>query len=141
MRIQGKHTIKLIENIVKDTLAPPEDLTIAEWADKYRVLSRESAAEAGKWETERTPYMKAIFDCVTDTVTKSISIMSSAQVGKTELLLNILGRYMHLDPCPILFVQPTVDDAKAFSKERVEPMLRDTKVLSKLIKKANKRES
>ena len=141
MKIQGKHTIKLIENIVKDTLAPPEDLTIAEWADKYRVLSRESAAEAGKWETERTPYMKAIFDCVTDTVTKSISIMSSAQVGKTELLLNILGRYMHLDPCPILFVQPTVDDAKAFSKERVEPMLRDTKVLSKLIKKANKRES
>ena len=73
MKIRGKHTIKLIENIVKDTLAPPEDLTIAEWADKYRVLSRESAAEAGKWETERTPYMKAIFDCVTDTVTKSIS--------------------------------------------------------------------
>nr|DAR89132.1 MAG TPA: terminase large subunit [Caudoviricetes sp.] len=100
--IQGKHTIHLIENIVKDSLTPPEDLTIAEWADKYRVLSRESSAEAGRWETDRTPYMKAIFDCVTDSITKSITIMSSAQVGKTELLLNILGRYMHLDPCPIL---------------------------------------
>ena len=135
MKILGKHTIHLIENIVKDTLAPPEDLTIAEWADKYRVLSRESAAEAGKWETDRTPYMKAIFDCVTDSITKS------AQVGKTELLLNILGRYMHLDPCPILFVQPTVDDAKSFSKERVEPMLRDTKILKTLVDKVNKRET
>ena len=141
MKILGKHTIHLIENIVKDTLAPPEDLTIAEWADKYRVLSRESAAEAGKWETDRTPYMKAIFDCVTDSLTKSITIMSSAQVGKTELLLNILGRYMHLDPCPILFVQPTVDDAKSFSKERVEPMLRDTKILKTLVDKVNKRET
>lgn len=139
--IQGKHTIHLIENIVKDSLTPPEDLTIAEWADKYRVLSRESSAEAGRWETDRTPYMKAIFDCVTDSITKSITIMSSAQVGKTELLLNILGRYMHLDPCPILFVQPTVDDAKSFSKERVEPMLRDTKILKVLVEKVNKRES
>lgn len=137
----GTHTQKLIETIIKDTLAPPEDLSISEWADKYRVLSRESSAEAGRWETERTPYMKVIFDCVTDTTTKTITIMSSAQVGKTELLLNILGRYMHLDPCPILFVQPTVEDAKSFSKERVEPMLRDTKILRELINKVNRRET
>lgn len=57
----------------------------------------------------------------------------------TEMLLNILGRYMHLDPCPMLFVQPTVEDAKGFSKERVEPMIRDTKVLKRLVKKSNKR--
>lgn len=41
---------------------------------------------------------------------------------------------MHLDPCPILFVQPTVDDAKSFSKERVAPMIRDTKILRELVK-------
>ncbi len=57
----------------------------------------------------------------------------------TEALLNVLGRYMHLDPCSILFVQPTVEDAKSFSKERVEPMIRDTKVLRDLVKKANKK--
>lgn len=65
-------------------------------------------------------------------------MMCSAQIGKTEMLLNVLGRYMHLDPCPILFVQPTVDDAKSFSKERVEPMIRDTTILKKLISKTNK---
>lgn len=136
----SSHTKKLIENIVKEVLAPAEDLTVAEWADKYRILSRESAAEAGKWDTNRTPYMKEILMCITDIETKKITMMCSAQIGKTEMLLNVLGRYMHLDPCPILFVQPTVDDAKSFSKERVEPMIRDTTILKKLISKTNKRE-
>ena len=136
----SSHTKKLIENIVKEVLAPAEDLTVAEWADKYRILSRESAAEAGKWDTNRTPYMKEILMCITDIETKKITMMCSAQIGKTEMLLNVLGRYMHLDPCPILFVQPTVDDAKSFSKERVEPMIRDTTILKKLISKTNRRE-
>lgn len=133
-----KKTIKLFTNILK-VLEPAPDLTIGEWADDYRILSKESSAVSGKWMTDRTPYMKVIYECITDSYTEAITMMFSSQVGKTEALLNILGRYMHLDPCPILFVQPTVDDAKAFSKERVEPMIRDTKVLKKLIKKSNKK--
>lgn len=131
-------TIDLFKEILK-ILKPAPDLTIGEWADRYRILSKESSAESGKWSTARTPYMKEIFNCITDSHTESVTIKSSSQVGKTEMLLNILGRYMHLDPCSILFVQPTVDDAKAFSKERVEPMIRDTKVLKELVKKANKK--
>ena len=114
-------------------------MTVGEWVDRYRILSKESSAEPGRWRTDRTPYMIDIFNCITDSVTESVTIMSSAQIVKTEMLLNILGRYIHLDPCSILFVQPTVDDAKAFSKERVEPMIRDTKILKRLIKKANKK--
>lgn len=134
----SKHTADLIAKIVQESLSPPENLTVAEWADKYRVLSRESSAEAGKWDTNRTPYMHTILECITNIETKKITMMCSAQIGKTEMLLNVLGRYMHLDPCPILFVQPTVDDAKSFSKERVAPMIRDTKILRELVKKTNR---
>lgn len=133
-----QRTVDFFKELLK-ILKPAPDLTIGEWADNYRVLSKESSAEAGKWSTDRTPYMKDIYNCLTDSETESVTIMSSSQVGKSEMLLNILGRYMHLDPCSILFVQPTVEDAKAFSKERVEPMIRDTKVLRELVKKANKK--
>ena len=34
--------------------APPESLTVDEWADKHRRLSPESSAEAGPWRTKRT---------------------------------------------------------------------------------------
>ncbi|MFR3299186.1 MAG: phage terminase large subunit family protein, partial [Fusobacterium sp.] len=131
-------TIDLFSNMLK-ILKPSPDLTIGEWADKYRILSKENSSEPGQWDTNRTPYMKEIYNCLVDSHTESVTMMCSAQVGKTEMLLNILGRYMHLDPCPMLFVQPTVEDAKGFSKERVEPMIRDTKVLKRLVKKSNKR--
>ena len=52
--------------------------------------------------------------------------MSSAQIGKTELLLNLIGYYVDFDPAPIMLVQPTVSMAEAFSKDRLAPMLRDT---------------
>lgn len=133
-----QRTIDLFKKMYK-SLEPAPDLTIGEWADRYRVLSTETSAEPGKWQTSRTPYMVDIYNCLTNTETESVTIMSAAQIGKTEMLLNILGRYIHLDPCSILFVQPTVDDAKSFSKERVEPMIRDTKILRELIKKANKK--
>lgn len=127
-----QRTVNLFKKMVQ-ILKPPENLDIREWADAYRILPKEGAAESGKWNTARTPYMIEIFKCLTDIETESVTMMTGAQIGKTELLLNILGRYMHIDPCPILMVQPTVDDARAFSQERVAPMIRDTKVLRERI--------
>ena len=38
------------------------------------------------------------------------------------------------EPCPILLVQPTLDIAEAWSKDRLKPMVRDTPCLSNKIK-------
>ena len=115
-------------------LLPPENLTVAEWADKYRVLSTESSKEAGKWETSRTPYMLEIYNVVTKEGLRQLTLMMAAQLAKSELIINIFGRYVHLDPCPMLLVQPTDDMASAFSKERLEPAIRESKILTQLIK-------
>ena len=45
--------------------------------------------------------------------------MAGAQLGKTEALLNIVGYHMDYDPCPILVLQPTLEMAQAFSKDRL----------------------
>ena len=55
-----------------------------------------------------------------------VVIEAATQMLKTEIILNIVGRFMHLDPCPMLVVQPTLELAKSFSKDRLFPMLRDT---------------
>ena len=77
--------------------------------------------------------MREIMDCISDPEIHTVVIMSSAQVGKTELLLNIIGYFVHQDPSPILLLQPTLEMAKAFSNDRLSPMIRDTKVLSQKI--------
>ncbi len=110
-------------------MKPPEDLTVSEWADKKRRLSSESSAEVGPWRTSRTPYLKEIMDAFTDPKTCHIVLVAASQVGKSELLNNIIGYIIDQDPSSILFIQPTTIDAREYSKLRIAPMLRDTPCL------------
>lgn len=120
---------------------PPPELTVADWADEYRMLSPESSAEPGRWRTDRAPYQRGIMDAFSDPATKEVVVMSSAQIGKTEFLLNVLGYYIHQDPSPILLLQPTLDMAEAFSKDRLAPMVRDTPALQGKIADPKSRDS
>ena len=120
---------------------PPKKMTVSEWADKYRVLSPEASSEPGKWDTSRAEYQRGIMDAFSDPKVYQVVWMSSAQVGKTEALLNIIGYFIHQDPSPMLLLQPTLEMAQTFSKDRLAPMLRDTPVLKGKVKDAKSRNS
>ncbi len=99
-------------------------VSVSQWADRGRRLSAESSAEPGPWRTDRAPFQRGIMPSVPVVV-----MQASAQCGKTEIMMNALGCHIDLDPCPTMVVQPTVDMAMAFSKDRLRPMLRDTPAL------------
>lgn len=139
IQVEGK-TVNLFRNIAK-ILSPPPELTVSQWADNYRKLSQEASSEPGQWNTNRAPYQREIMDAVNDAGCEEVIIMSSAQVGKTELLLNVIGYYIDYDPSPILCLQPTLEMAQTFSKDRLAPMLRDTPVLRGKVKDARARDS
>lgn len=120
---------------------PPADLTVSEWAEANRVLSRENSAEAGPWRNARTPYLVEIMDAFTDPKVEKISLVASSQVGKSELELNIIGYIIDQDPGSILYIQPTVDDAKKFSRLRIAPMIRDSPTLRKKVADVKSRDS
>ncbi len=58
--------------------------------------------------------------------------MTSSQIGKTEIINNIIGYFAHQDPSPLLLIQPTLDMAETWSKDRLAPMIRDTDALTDL---------
>ena len=113
---------------------PPKKLSLSAWADEYAYLSVESSAEGGRWRT--LPYQKGIMDAVTDPNIEQISVMKSARVGYSKILNHIIAFHIHNDPCPIMIVQPTIEDATGYSKEEIAPMLRDTKCLQGLVSDA-----
>lgn len=124
-----KATVNLFSRIFS-VLAPPPDMTISQWADEYRRLSSESSAEPGRWKTSKAPYQREIMDAICDMKVQKVVVMSAAQIGKTDaLILNPIGYYMHYDPSPIMVLQPTIQMAETFSKDRLSPMLRDTPAL------------
>lgn len=124
-----------------EVLAPPPELTVSQWADKYRRLSAESSAMPGIYRTSVTEYMREPMDMVGKPGVRRITCMFSAQVAKSTFIENAIGYLMHYDPCPILHVSPTLSSMKMFSKERLSPMLRDSPSLSGLVKNARSRDS
>lgn len=68
--------------------------------------------------------------------------MAGAQLGKTEALLNIIGYHIAHDPCPILVLQPTLEMAQAFSKDRIAAgLIRSTPCLKGKVKDPRARDS
>ena len=114
-------------------MKPPDNITVSQWADKNRRLTTETSAEAGRWRTSRTPYMTEVMDCFTDPRIEHIVVVAPSQVGKSEVENNIIGYIIDQNPGPILFIQPTVEDAKRYSEMRLAPMIRDTKCLRKKV--------
>ena len=128
-----RNLLRAMEATRKKTLKPPDNLSLPEWADKYRRLSTSSGAVGGPWRTSRVEVARGPMLAVTEPGVRTITVMSCTQLMKTSLIENVIGRQAHLDPCPMLLTQPKADAVKAFSKERLAPMARATPVLQSLL--------
>jgi len=123
-----------LEQIAFDSFKPPKKLSLSDWADQYAYLSAESSAEGGRWKT--LPYQKGMMDAITNPDIEQITIMKSARVGYSKILNHVIAYHIHQDSCPIMVVQPTIEDATGYSKEEIAPMLRDTPCLHGLVSDA-----
>lgn len=87
------------------------------------------------------PYAREPMDCANDKTVRSVCLMWASQTTKTTTLENVLGYFVASDPAPILLVQPTVEMAQAWSKERFNATVRDTPVLRDIISDPKSRDA
>ena len=81
-------------------------------------------------------------DACCDPSIKQVVVMAGAQLGKSEAILNIVGYHIEYDPAPILLMQPTVEMAQSFSKDRISSgLLATTPSLKGKVKDPRARES
>ncbi|WP_343055874.1 phage terminase large subunit family protein [Novosphingobium fluoreni] len=104
-------------------------MSVPDWADRYRRLAKEAGSTSGKWRTGTVEIARGAMLAVTEPGVHKISVMVCTQLMKTALLENTFGYFAHLDPGPMLIVQPKEDAAEQFSKERITPLIRATPVL------------
>ncbi len=126
---------------MRRSLEAPPDLTPTQWADRYRELSPEGSAKRGKFNSADCPYQLEFMNSVREEAVQTVVAMWASQTGKTECINNLVGFFMDAEPSPILMVQPTVEMAEAWSKERLDPMIRDTKRLRDLVQPSRSRDS
>lgn len=130
-KVFEENTASLVSNF-KKSLQPPEDITISQWADKYRILPKASSAESGPWRTSRVPYMREIMDELSpQSPAREVCVMGGSQISKTEsACINTLLYYIDNHPCPILYVQKTISAVERFSSQRLDPSIDEIKTIA-----------
>ncbi|MDD1651201.1 MAG: phage terminase large subunit family protein [Methylococcaceae bacterium] len=131
-----------IERAWREGLTPDPLLSVSEWSDEHRVLSSLASSEPGRWRTQRTPYLKAIMDCLSPTSpVERVVFMKGSQTGGTEAGSNWIGYVIHHAPGPMMAVWPTVDMAKRNSKIRIDPLIEESVALRERIAPPRSRDS
>lgn len=126
-----------VSEYIKDALKkllPPEDLTVSQWAEKYRVLDAQASAVPGPWRNDRTPYLNEIMDELCNYETEEIYFCKCTQIGGSETSLNMLGYVIQQDPSPTMIVYPSDKLGESISENRIKPMLKGSPALRRLFK-------
>jgi len=109
---------------VKRIIEPPEDITISEWTENFRVLSFPSE-EKGPLRLARTPYLRDILDAPLDPFLEEIDFCKASQIGGSEGMFSVLGYYAVREPCSIMYIMADEDTAiyKIFQTSELEYLI------------------
>ena len=124
-------------------LAKPEvELTVAEHADLYRVISPESGSPfPGPWRTDRVPYLREPMDCLhPDHPARRVTLKASAQTGKSELGVNWFCYIVDRAPGPMLTVLPTGAEAVKYNRVKLQPTIDSSPRIRHRVRNENSRD-
>jgi phage terminase large subunit GpA-like protein len=116
---------------VLTALRPPEKLTLSAWAEQHFVLASGSSARPGRFRL--WAFQKEILDTIGDGVTERVILQKSTRVGFTKALVAAIGATAAVDPCSVILLVPTDDDARGISVDEIEPAFEQSPALRGLL--------
>lgn len=104
-------------------------LNLTQWSEQYRVLSKESSSNYGPFKA--FSYQIEPMNEISNSKRRKVVLLWASQLGKSEIINNTPGYYIHQEPSTTLFMLPNENDAEDYSKRRLAPMFRDSHELEK----------
>lgn len=121
----------LLNRAIAKAIAPPRVMQVDEWADTYRMLSKDAGAVGGRFRTADVEVARGPMRAAMEDGVSTIAIAAATQLMKTTVIENILGCFIHLDPGNSIVVQPNESFVKKFSEKKLKPFILATKELLK----------
>ena len=103
--------------------APPERISVSDWAERFRRIVSKDASEPGPWRNSRAPYLKGIMDSLCDDNYDVVVIRKAARVGGSEAARNALAWWIDQDPGPVLLVYPSQASAEEQIRNEIVPLI------------------
>jgi phage terminase large subunit GpA-like protein len=112
-------------------LAPPERREIIDFLEEKRSIPVGNSARAGNWSLSAAPYVGRILMALQDPDVRQVTLMSAAQVGKTEVLLGFMQYVIELDPDNAMLVLPDEDGIGRFLRNRLLPDFLQNEIMTR----------
>jgi phage terminase large subunit GpA-like protein len=130
-----------VDEVLREFAAMPARIGVSQWSERSIILSAKDSAEPGPYRAARTPYASEPMDCLSQHSTvEEVVLMWGAQTGKTRIGSNWLGYLVDTNPGPVMIVQPTIDMAKRYSRQRLAPMIEESPALRRKVRENRSRD-
>lgn len=111
---------------------PPERLTVAEAAEKYRYLNN-PGSYVGYWDNRIAPYLVEPMETLTSTDFIGMIFAGPARTGKSDMFFNWLTHTAKCDPADMMAVHMTMNVARDWSQKDLRRAFRHSEELGKTV--------
>lgn len=115
---------------VAKALRPPPVLSYSAWAAKEWRLP-DSSAQPGRyrpWKPQRE-----ILDAIGDPTIEFVDVVKGTRIGFTTMVCAAVGADMVNDPCAVIVLMPTDDDARGLVVDEIDPAFDEVPALRGLM--------
>lgn len=121
-----------LNRLFADAIRPDPRRSVAEWAEAERVVAE--GANEGPWRNRRAPYLVEIMErCSLHCPTRRVSFLKSAQVGGTQVGLNLLGQILTETPAHVLVALPSINSLQMYNRDKLDRMIQASPRLKRAV--------
>lgn len=129
-RLAPVNSRQMVQELVRPRVIPSG----SDWALQNRVLSVDEADVAGPFNFDSRPYQRGMLNAICDPKIKEVVIMCASQIGKSIVMLSGLAFYLcEINGTRCLYMLPTKEEARKYSRHRISSMLREMPALAAVV--------
>jgi phage terminase large subunit GpA-like protein len=124
---------RLAEGVLAEVLTPPPPVDYLAWAKTNISFTKRESPFPGPYNPDLFPYFSEILAALgPDDPCRLVTLSKSAQLGGTVIANIFTLGSIDMDPGDVLYIHPTEDNARRWSKMKLAPMLRSTTALQRI---------
>ena len=124
----------IVAEFARDALHPPERLSVAQAAEKYRMMNN-VGSYVGPYLNATTPYLVEPMEVLTSREFDSMVFVGPAQAGKSDVFLNWVTYSVMCDPNDVVLFEKSQGAARDFSFRRLARLHRHNECLGNRVLK------
>ncbi|WP_342640927.1 phage terminase large subunit family protein [Rhodoligotrophos ferricapiens] len=133
MTIHITNAERLAMEALAEVFTPPPPVDFLGWAEDNIIFSERESQFPGPYNRTLFPYFDEILRALgPDDPCRFVTLIKSAQIGGTVLGNIFVCGSIAMDPGDLLYVHPTEENARRWSKMKLAPMLRSNTAISEM---------